>query len=63
MAFKGTPMLGTKDFEAEKELLEQIADVGDQIAALQRAGKGDTAKRSSCSEKLAELERSIEAHG
>src|SRR5688500_8321661 len=31
MAFKGTPMLGTRDFEAEKKLLVEIAKVGDAI--------------------------------
>jgi predicted Zn-dependent peptidase len=40
MAFKGTPSLGTKDFEREKKLLDQIARLGDQVAALERAGKG-----------------------
>jgi len=57
MAFKGTPMLGTKDFEKEKPLLDQIAAVGDQIAALERAGKPSTAER----EKLAALNAKAKA--
>ncbi|MBL8949627.1 MAG: insulinase family protein [Myxococcaceae bacterium] len=57
MAFKGTPMLGTKDFEKEKPLLEQIATVGDQIAVLERAGKPSTAERA----KLAELSAKAKA--
>ena len=40
MAFKGTPVLGTKDFEAEKTLLARIAEVGDALAQLKRAGEG-----------------------
>jgi predicted Zn-dependent peptidase len=55
MAFKGTPMLGTKDFEAEKKLLDQIATVGDQIADLERAGKGEGSDAKAQREKLATL--------
>jgi predicted Zn-dependent peptidase len=57
MAFKGTPMLGTKDFEAEKKLLVQIAEVGDAIAALQRAGKGTAPEGVTLKQKLAELSK------
>ncbi len=42
IAFKGTPVLGAKDFEAEKPLLVKIAEVGDQLAVLKRAGEGDS---------------------
>jgi predicted Zn-dependent peptidase len=55
MAFKGTPMLGTKDFEAEKKLLDQIAVVGDQIATLTRNEKGQSAEAQALREKLAAL--------
>lgn len=41
MAFKGTPVLGTTDFEAERKLLDQIAEVGDRLAALERRGQGE----------------------
>lgn len=57
MAFKGTPMLGTRDFEAEKKLLLQIAQVGDAIAALQRAGKGAGAEAGALKAKLAALSK------
>src|SRR5688572_15520245 len=60
MAFKGTPMLGTRDFEAEKKLLVEIAKTGDAIAGLQRAGKGTTPEAASLKAKLAELTK---AHG
>jgi predicted Zn-dependent peptidase len=42
MAFKGTAALGTTDFEAEKRVLAQIGSVGDRLADLVRAGKGET---------------------
>lgn len=57
MAFKGTPMLGTRDFEAEKKLLAEIAKVGDAIAALQRAGNGTSAQAAELKKKLAQLAR------
>lgn len=60
MAFKGTPMLGTTDFAAEKKLLVEIATVGDAIATLQRAGKATTAEAVALKTKLAQLTR---AHG
>lgn len=40
MAFKGTPVMGTSDFEAEKKLLDQIAVTGDALSVLIRQGKG-----------------------
>ncbi len=52
MAFKGTPVLGTSDFEAEKKLLVQIAQVGDQLAGLERAGKGESAEAKALRERL-----------
>lgn len=61
MAFKGTPMLGTSDFEAEKKLLLQIADVGDAIAALQRAGNGASGKAAQLKAKLADLQKAHSA--
>ncbi len=55
MAFKGTPVLGTTDFEAEKRLLRQIADVGDRLSVLERAGKGDTEDAQSLRAQLKKL--------
>ncbi len=57
MAFKGTPMLGTRDFEAEKRLLPQIAQAGDAIAVLQRSGKGSTPEAAALKARLAELSK------
>jgi predicted Zn-dependent peptidase len=58
MAFKGTPMLGTTDFEAEKKLLVEIAKAGDAIATLQRAGKGADPQTVALKAKLAQLTKS-----
>ena len=55
MAFKGTPVLGAQDFEAEKKLLVQVADVGDKLAALERAGKDQTDEAKLLRKRLAEL--------
>ena len=52
MAFKGTPVLGTKDFGKEKELLGQIAEVGDALSVLERQGKGTTPEASALQTKL-----------
>ncbi|MBI3182238.1 MAG: insulinase family protein [Myxococcales bacterium] len=55
MAFKGTPVLGTSDFEAEKVLLRRIAEVGDRLAALERAGKGEGEGAKAARARLQEL--------
>jgi predicted Zn-dependent peptidase len=39
MAFKGTPVLGTKDWAAELALLAALEQVGDALAGLERAGR------------------------
>lgn len=57
MAFKGTPMLGTKDFEKEKPLLDKIAAVGDKVGELERAGKPNAAEKA----QLAELTQKAKA--
>lgn len=55
MAFKGTPVLGAKDFPAEKKLLEQIAQAGDRLASLERANKDQTDEAKALRQKLTEL--------
>ncbi len=40
MAFKGTPVLGARDWAAEQPLLERIGRVVDTLSALERAGRG-----------------------
>lgn len=56
MAFKGTPVLGTKNFDEEKKLLAQIAKVGDELAALVRAGKADSPEAKELQQKLDALD-------
>jgi predicted Zn-dependent peptidase len=55
MAFKGTPVLGTKDWPAEEALLAQVQQVGDALAALKRAGKGDSDEGKALKLELARL--------
>jgi predicted Zn-dependent peptidase len=55
MAFKGTPMLGTTDFEAEKKLLAEIARAGDAVAMLQRSGRGASPEAVALKAKLSQL--------
>jgi predicted Zn-dependent peptidase len=55
MAFKGTPVLGTSDFEKEKGLLQQIAEVGDNLAKLKRAGQDGTDEAKALAKKLEAL--------
>jgi predicted Zn-dependent peptidase len=43
MAFKGTDKIGTKDYEKEKPLIDQMAVVGTKIAEMKRDGKGPEA--------------------
>ena len=57
MAFKGTPMLGTRDFEAEKKLLVEIAKIGDAIAILKRKGAGGTPEALALKTRLDELSK------
>jgi predicted Zn-dependent peptidase len=57
MAFKGTPVLGTNDFEAEKKLLLEIAKVGDAIAPLERANKGHTEEAQKLRNRLSQLQQ------
>lgn len=57
MAFKGTPVVGTRDFEAEKPLLREIAQVGDRIAELER-GADPAQELPALKQRLAALEKS-----
>lgn len=40
MAFKGTPVLGARDWDREQPLLQRLAGVIDALARLERAGQG-----------------------
>jgi predicted Zn-dependent peptidase len=55
MAFKGTPVLGTSDFEKEKKLLDRIAQVGDTLARLKRAGQASTPEAQALERQLETL--------
>jgi predicted Zn-dependent peptidase len=41
MVFKGTPRIGTKDYEAERPLLDRLEDLYSQIQAAEAAGQDD----------------------
>ena len=55
MLFKGTRTLGTRDWEAEKPLLEEIERVGRALDRERRSG-GDEAAVAALSEELAALQ-------
>jgi predicted Zn-dependent peptidase len=61
MAFKGTPVLGTKDWAQEAALLEQLARVGDALAGLERAGRADSDEGKALRLELARLEAAHKA--
>ncbi|MEW5742172.1 MAG: pitrilysin family protein [Myxococcota bacterium] len=61
LAFKGTPVLGTKDWKAEAPLLEQLQKVGDALAALERAGKSGTDEGKALALELARLSKAHQA--
>jgi len=61
MAFKGTPVLGTKDWAAERALLPRIAAAGDALARLKRAGQGGTAEAKAAQAELAGLSQQQKA--
>lgn len=54
MAFKGTKIVGTKDYEAEKKILSELDALFDQI-------KGEKAKVNPDAKKLEEMENKFEA--
>lgn len=56
MLFKGTKRLGTKDFAAEKPLLDEIAAVGAQIDELKVMPDADAEELAMLRQRLAELQ-------
>lgn len=44
MAFKGTTVIGTRDYEAEKDILAAIEDVADRLTAARAAGDEEAAR-------------------
>ncbi len=57
MRFKGTRTIGTRDFAAEKPLLDEIARVGERLDALKNDPKADPAEIDRLRQKLAELQQ------
>ena len=57
MAFKGTPMLGAKDWPAEQPLLMELQQAGDALARLQREGKAGTAEGKALRARVTELQK------
>jgi predicted Zn-dependent peptidase len=57
MAFKGTPVIGSKDWEKEKVILEEMDKIGDELAEEYSKGKSaDRKKIEALRAKLAELQ-------
>ncbi len=57
MAFKGTPVIGTRDYEKEKPILEEMDRVGDELAAEYLKGdRADQAKLKDFKDKLTKLQ-------
>lgn len=54
LAFKGTTRIGTRDYQAEKKVLDQLDVVFDQLMAAESTG--DQAKQSELSAQFAELQ-------
>lgn len=57
MAFKGTPVIGSKDWEKEKVILEEMDKIGDELSAEYAKGKlADSKKIEALRAKLVELQ-------
>lgn len=57
MAFKGTPWIGTRDWQAEKGILAEIEDTAQQIHAARTAKPRDNARITSLTLQLSELQK------
>ena len=57
MAFKGTTVIGTKDYAKEKPILDEMDKIGDELAAEYMKGDAaDKAKMKAFKDKLAQLQ-------
>ncbi|MGB9004394.1 MAG: pitrilysin family protein [Candidatus Aminicenantales bacterium] len=57
MAFKGTPVMGTRDYEKEKPILEEMDRVGDELAAeYLKSSQADKEKMRALKDKLNRLQ-------
>jgi len=62
MAFKGTPRIGTKDYEKEKVLMDRIAQVGREWSVeLAKGDRGDKEKAARLRAELTKLEEEQKA--
>ena len=61
MAFKGTPVLGTSDWNAERPLLLEIASAGDELASLESTGQGTSDRSNELRLKLRALSQKHKA--
>ena len=58
LAFKGTPVMGTRDFEKEKAILDKMDVIGDQLSAEYLKGKdADQGKITAFNEQLKEMQK------
>ncbi|MDH5744037.1 MAG: insulinase family protein [Candidatus Aminicenantes bacterium] len=57
MAFKGTPVIGTRDYAKEKRILDEMDRFGDELAAeYMKGNQADEAKIKAFKDKLKELQ-------
>jgi predicted Zn-dependent peptidase len=57
MAFKGTPWIGTRDWAAEKPILDKIEEVGSQLTSERQRGAPDEERVEALSRELADLHK------
>ena len=61
MAFKGTPMLGAKNWAAEQPIIMELQQAGDALARLQRQGKAGTGEGKKLAAEVAALQKKHDA--
>lgn len=61
MAFKGTPMLGAKDWAKEQPIMIELQRAGDALAGLQRQGKANTEEGKRLAAEVAALQKQHDA--
>lgn len=55
LAFKGTPVLGTRDWAQERPILDRLAQVGEELSGLERTGQGGSPRGIELRAALAKL--------
>jgi predicted Zn-dependent peptidase len=60
MAFKGTPKIGTRNYEQEKKILEQIETVGVRLSELTRKGQDRSPEGLRLKDQLKQLQKETE---